>query len=296
MTPTRAPFSIFPARPMGWLASALLLAVLAWAAGCAGRPEAPILEQPTDAAAANVSGLDALLPADVLLVGEQHDAAAHHLIEQQIIARLAARGLLAALAMEMADTGLSTATLRPSATEQQVRNALKWDEKGWPWSTYGPAVMTAVRAGVAVLGANLPRAQMQGSMADSKLDAQLPGPVLKAQQQAVRLGHCSLLPENQITPMTRIQIARDITMANTLTQALLPGKVVVLLTGSGHADLQLGVPRHLPSEVKAKAIRLRAGEATGTEQAGAFDAVWTTPALAPTDHCAVLQKQLTTKP
>lgn len=36
--------------------------------------------------------------------------------------------------------------------------------------------------------------------------------------------------------MTRIQIAKDITMADTVHQLLLPGKTVVLLTGNGHAD------------------------------------------------------------
>jgi uncharacterized iron-regulated protein len=75
----------------------------------------------------------------------------------------------------MADTGASTSALKPSATEQQVRNALNWNDKGWPWAAYGPAVMTAVRAGVPVLGANLPRAQMPARMADSQLDLQLPG-------------------------------------------------------------------------------------------------------------------------
>ena len=56
-------------------------------------------------------------------------------------------------------------------------------------------------------------------MADGKLDGQLPGPALKAQQQAIRLGHCNMLPESQITPMTRVQIARDISMAQTLAAA-----------------------------------------------------------------------------
>ena len=98
--------------------------------------------------------------------------------------------------------------------------------KAWPWQDYGPAVMTAVRAGVPVLGANLPRDQMPASMNDSKLDVQLPGPALKAQQQAIRIGHCNLLPESQITPMTRVQIARDITMADTIHQLVFPGKTV----------------------------------------------------------------------
>jgi hypothetical protein len=206
------------------LACLVCTAAMALAGGCAGRPEAPILQAPGSDTAQTSTRLEALLPADVLILGEQHDAAEHQKIEQQVVALLAAKGALAAVALEMADTGASTSALKPSATEQQVRNALNWNDKGWPWASYGPAVMTAVRAGVPVLGANLPRAQMPASMADSQLDGRLPGPALKAQQQLIRIGHCNLLPESQITPMTRIQIAKDITMANTLAQASAAGQ------------------------------------------------------------------------
>ncbi|WP_431098706.1 ChaN family lipoprotein [Polaromonas aquatica] len=269
--------------------------MMALLSGCAARPEAPILQAPGNDTAQISTRLETLLPTDVLILGEQHDAVEHQTIEQEVVTALAAKGVLAAVALEMADTGASTSTLRPSATEQQVRNALKWNDKGWPWVAYGPAVMTAVRAGVPVLGANLPRAQMPASMADSQLDARLPGPALKAQQQLIRTGHCNLLPESQITPMTRIQIAKDITMANTLAQAALPGKTVLLLAGSGHADRQLGVPQHLPADLKAKAVRLRAG-GVGNEQPEVFDAVWTTPALPEKDYCAGLEKRLAPKP
>lgn len=237
-----------------------------------------------------------LLPADVLLVGEQHDADAHHDLEQQIVSSLASRGLLAAVALEMAEVGVSTAQLKPSSTQEQARKALKWDDKAWPWTAYGPAVMTAVRAGVPVLGANLPRAQMPASMSDSKLDARLPGPALKAQQQGIRLGHCNLLPESQIQPMTRIQIAKDITMADTVHQLLLPGKTVVLLAGNGHVDRRLGVPQHLRADLTAKSIHLRAGDSTGTDGADAFDSVWATPALPDTDYCAGLKAQWPSTP
>lgn len=268
---------------------------MASAAGCAGRPEAPILQAPALDAAQTSARLGVILPAEVLILGEQHDAAEHQHIQQQVVALLAARGALAALALEMADTGTSTSALKPSATEQQVRNALNWNDKGWPWAAYGPAVMTAVRAGVPVLGANLPRAQMPSRMADPQLDLQLPGPALKAQQQLIRSGHCNLLPESQVTPMTRIQIAKDVTMANTLAQAALPGKTVLLLAGSGHADRHLGVPQHLPADVKAKAVRLRAGAAAQGEKADAFDAVWETPALPEKDYCEGLDKKLAPK-
>ncbi|MES2189716.1 MAG: ChaN family lipoprotein [Pseudomonadota bacterium] len=269
------------------------LLMAAWLAGCASQPEPPVL-RPLDAAtaAATAARLDPLMPADILMVGEQHDAAEHQKLEQQVVALLAQRGVLAAVALEMADAGNSTAALHPSSTEQQVKSALRWSDKSWPWDAYGPAVMTAVRAGVPVLGANLPRSAMQASMADSQLDGQLPGPALKAQQQAIRIGHCNMLPESQITPMTRIQIAKDISMANTLGQMVLPGKVVVLLSGSGHADKNLGVPRHLKADIKSKTLRLHAGTVTSLEKAEVFDAVWLTPALPEKDYCEDFKKQM----
>ena len=286
---------LFTSRPSLPFRLALLLTASSAliTAGCAGRPELPILEQTgSRAALQTATRLEALLPADVLLVGEQHDAAAHQEIEQQIVSSLATKGVLAAVALEMAEVGVSTARLKPSATDLQTRSALKWDDKAWPWKAYGPAVMTAVRASVPVLGANLPRDQMSASMNDNKLDAQLPGPALKAQQQSIRIGHCNLLPESQIQPMTRIQIAKDITMADTVHQLLLPGKTVVLLTGNGHADRTLGVPQHLRADVKAKSLQLRAGDGTATDRPDAFDGVWPTPALPAKDYCAGLKAEL----
>ena len=282
------PFSLPNAASTALCISAILLF-----SACASRPEAPIIEQLAGPAASDTAiRIDALMPMEVLLLGEQHDAAEHQKIEQQVVANLTQRGILAALALEMADADTSTAKLHPSSSDDQVRLALKWNNAGWPWAAYGPAVMTAVRAGVPVLGANLPRAQMQGSMADSKLDGQLPGPALKAQQQLIRIGHCNLLPESQITPMTRVQIAKDISMANTLSQAAVPGKVVLLLTGNGHADRSLGVPQHLGADLKVKVIRLRAGSDGTSNKTDSFDMVWATPALPEKDYCAGLREQL----
>ena len=73
---------------------------------------------------------------------------------------------------------------------------------------------------------------------------------MKAQQQAVRVGHCGLLPETQIAPMTRVQIARDRAMAQTLAQAAVAGKTAVLLAGAAHVDPALGVPQHLPASLR----------------------------------------------
>jgi uncharacterized iron-regulated protein len=228
----------------------------------------------------------ALLPADALLLGEQHDAAEHQVIERETVEMLAARGRLAALALEMAEEGTTTAGLARDATEAQVLAALNWNEKAWPWSAYGPAVMAAVRAGVPVIGANLPRERMKDAMADVSLDAQLGKEAHKAQQEAVRNGHCKLLPESQIGPMTRIQIARDRAMAQAIVKARVPGKTVLLLSGAGHTAKAVGVPQHLPSDLAVKTVQLQAGVPMSPREPGAFDAVWHTPALPEKDYCA----------
>ena len=87
----------------------MLLAALLWTAllaSCASAP-APASGVEADTAARVL----ALPPADVVLLGEQHDAAEHQRIHQQVAASLARRGRLAALAIEMADRGRSTAGL-----------------------------------------------------------------------------------------------------------------------------------------------------------------------------------------
>ena len=193
--------------------------------------------------------------AGALLLGEQHDAPEHQRLHRDVVDALAARGVLAALALEMAQQGASTAGLAPQASEEQVRSALKWNE-GWPWAAYGPAVMAAVRAGVPVVGANLPSEQMRAAMADRSLEDFLPGPLLQAQQESIRLGHCELLPPSQLAPMTRVQIARDRAMAQTLVQLQQPGKTVLLIAGAGHVDPELGVPRYLPAGLERKAVVL----------------------------------------
>ena len=232
--------------------------------------------------------LQALGATDLLLLGEQHDAPEHQQIHAEVVQTLAQQGRLAALALEMADTGTSTAGLPRDASEDAVQKVLQWNDKGWPWKHYGPAVMAAVRAGVPVLGANLPRARMREAMADATLDARLPPPALLAQQDAIRTGHCNLLPETQTLPMTRIQVAKDMSMARTLEQAAQPGKVVVLMAGSGHVDRSLGVPQHLPATLSHKAVGLRAGGARPGDSTALFDSIWATKPIEPKDYCAGL--------
>lgn len=253
---------------------AVVLTLLA----CAGNPVATQSDQAL---------IHQLLPADVILLGEQHDAPDHQRIHRVVVQVLSSQHALAALVLEMASQGQSTEQLDASASEQQVQAALQWSGERWPWPNYGPAVMAAVRAGVPVYGANLPRTSLAQAMANPQLDRLLNGPALKAQQQNVRLGHCSLLPESQITPMTRVQIARDVAMSETLVRATRPGQAVLLLTGSGHADRTLGVAQHLPTSFKVRSVLLHAeGAQAETKNPAQYDLFWPAKAAPVVDHCA----------
>ena len=235
--------------------------------------------------------VSALLPADAILLGEQHDAPDHHALERAVVVDLARRRQLAALVMEMAEQGRSTVGLARNTPETDVQSALHWDEARWPWKDYGPMVMAAVHSGVPVLGANLPRAAMRSAMDNETLDAHLGLASLEQQRDAIRSGHCGLLPEGQIAPMTRIQIARDAAMADTVMGAIRPGKTVLLVAGGGHVLRGLGVPSHLPATLRLKVVLASAGPPDATKVSGA-DAVWETPPVPAVDHCAKLEQQI----
>lgn len=231
--------------------------------------------------------IDRLLPADAILLGEQHDAPDHQRIHQFVVKTLAARNTLAALALEMASQGQSTEKLSPDADEDSVRKALQWGTAAWSWDVYGPVVMEAVRAGVPVLGANLPAARVGETMEDAGFEMLLPGPAIKAQQEYIRVGHCNLLPERQLAPMLRVQIARDIAMAQTLVKAARPGKTVLLLAGGNHVDRAVGVPQHLPEDFNVKTVLLHAEQGAQADKDSAeFDQFWSTRPAPPVDYCA----------
>lgn len=235
---------------------------------------------------------------DVILLGEQHDGPEQETIQAQVITHLAQQGRLQALVLEMAVHPNTTQGLPPEANEAQVRSALHWTETAWPWTRYRAPVMAAVRAGVPVLGGNLPRHDMAAYMSRPSTLEQTHPAAWARLQVLVRSGHCDLLPEGQIPGMTRIQIAKDERMAQTLLRAasVAPaGKSVVLIAGAVHTNNRLGVPLHLPQRVRVRSVALQP-QGNAAEAAGDFDVVWLTPAAPQTDHCASLRQQWSNAP
>lgn len=277
-----------------------MLSAALLAGGCSSG--VAVTSESSGALLSTAPSLDALPQRPLWLLGEQHDAPAHQTLQVEVVDTLAGQGRLAAVVVEMVEAGRSTAGLEPGAGEARVRAALDWtDERnvsGWPWSSYGPMIMAAVRASVPVLGGNLPRSRQREAMADGTLDRLLDADSLARQQALVRDGHCGLLPEAQIAPMTRIQLARDRSLAAVAASAVQKGRTVLLVAGNEHVRRDLGVPRHLPAHLQVLVLQARSRPAS-TAEATAFagpglqaDQTWLTPPVPGRDYCAELRQRL----
>jgi uncharacterized iron-regulated protein len=135
-------------------------------------------------------------------------------------------------------------------------------------------VMAAVRAGVPVLGGNLPREWLRAAIDDASLDTKVPEAARARLAAAVRAGHCDQLPREREPGMVRVQIARDRSLALTLQEAAAraaPGQQVLLLSGAQHAARDRGVALHLqavgvkPEEIRAVLFGDEASELSADE-------------------------------
>ena len=276
--------------------TALSAGLLWFASGCAGpQHKTPSLTTPH----AVPQLLAPLLPATFLVLGELHDVDGHQQLQVRVIEHLAAQQQLYAVVLEMADRGHSTQGLPTQAHEAQVQHALQWNTRGWSWERYGPVVMSAVRQGVPVYGGNLPRSDMRAAMLNTMLEASVQPQYLEPLQALMQASHCGLLPADQLLPMARIQIGRDIAMAQTLLGAR-PTKthqVTLLITGNQHARKDYGVPWHLERfGLAPQQIRVVHMQTPATAQdLSTADAVWTSPPAPEKDHCAVLRQRMAPK-
>jgi uncharacterized iron-regulated protein len=238
---------------------------------------------------------------EVLLLGEVHDSAAGHAARvERLRARLAA-GWRPAIAMEQFDSD------RQAALDAAMRECTDADcvvaraapaKAGWTWRYYAPVIALALEYRLPLLAANLSRADASkvvgggfaaalppALIADYRLDALSPA-LLSAQRTEVRDSHCGLLPESMVEPMARAQVARDVTMAETLRAHRAQG--VVLLAGNGHVRRDIGVPYWLR---QAGLAPHAVGFLEPDGDASAFDEVERIPAVERPDPCAALKEK-----
>jgi uncharacterized iron-regulated protein len=247
--------------------------------------------------------LDALPAADVVILGEVHDNAEHHRNQARAVRAIRP----AALVFEMLTPDQAAAAAGvPRDDAAALAAALGWDGSGWPdFALYHPIFAAAPQAGV--FGGGAPLAQVRRAIAEGAaaafgaeaarfgLDLAL-APDDQAAREAVQMAaHCDALPAEMLPGMVAAQRLRDATLAAaTLAAHEATGGPVVVITGSGHARRDEGVPAKLALAAPALRVlsvgQVEAGEGEGDTGELPFDLWLVTPPIAREDPCAVFRR------
>jgi uncharacterized iron-regulated protein len=243
----------------------------------------------------------ALPEVQIVILGEIHDNKAHHDNQAAAIAAIAPK----ALVFEMLDPAQAQAAIGVARDDAAaLATALGWEGSGWPdFAMYHPLFTAAPQA--QIFGAALPRSEVRRAFAEGA--AEVFGPeadrfglaqALPAEEQDLReaeqqAAHCNALPEEMLPGMVAAQRLRDAAFARTALQALEEtGGPVIVITGSGHADKQRGMPVALSAAAPDITV-LSVGqvEGDGDVPAGRFDLWQRTEAAERGDPCAAFAEQ-----
>lgn len=241
--------------------------------------------------------------ADLVLLGEWHDAPAHHALRGRWIAAQTGRGAALALVAEHLERG--RAVVWRGGDEAALRDSLVgagFDPRGWGWPLHAPLFAAAAAAAVPTQGGNLPadaarRIAREGAPAlPADIAALLAAaPLPPAAEAALRAdlvaGHCGHIGGERLDRMLLAQRARDAAMAIALVTAWdaqrAAGRAgpVLLVAGNGHVRRDFGVPQLLA--VLRPGLRVQAvgfGE-HARDPAGPFDRIERTADVAREDPC-----------
>lgn len=208
--------------------------------------------------------------ADLLIIGEKHDNAAHHAIQADLVADAVAAGRRPALAFEMMtrdrqaaidDVLAGARDENPAARLDTVLAALAeaagWKDSGWPdWSLYRPIAASVVKAGGPVIAADLAPSMKRTAAKDGvaalprrwrdrlALDAPLSAATRAALAEEIKAAHCGYATADMIEAMIRVQRARDAALAMAMLDArdAPDAGQAILITGNGHARDDRAVP------------------------------------------------------
>jgi len=264
-----------------------------------------------------------LADSDYLLLGETHDNIAQHRLQAQIVRQLSRLDHLPAsrlgIYFEMIDQQQGELLRRKKpVTADQLVSLLEQQQSGWDYRhMYAMVFEQVLQAGFPVAAANIARDQVIAVM--RKGEAAMPDDVRRlirqtpltlqqteAMQREAVEAHCNSLPEQMVAPMIMAQRLRDAAMALSLSRGEQAMKV--LITGSGHARRDRGVPLYLHSlqindgrvlslsfmEVQASALRVD-DYTERWDDSLPFDYVWFTPQFDRADPCTGFQQHMNKK-
>ncbi|MFZ4809279.1 MAG: ChaN family lipoprotein [Hyphomicrobiaceae bacterium] len=255
----------------------------------------------------------------IVLIGEVHDNADHHLLQAEMIAGKAAAVFEHLRAdQQPALDALETARVdgKPLPAAGELLERLAWSTSGWPdASLFAPLFAAALAQRSAIVSGDPARATIR-DIARSGLGGIVPrdrvrlglgqslGEVREARLlDELEASHCGLMPRAAFATMAAAQRYRDAHLADRLAGAFAAHGSAALLAGNGHVRKDRGVPwylarRHPPvpalvvSLVELQDDRTDLGDYVerGPEGTPTADIVVLTPRAARPDPCEEMRR------
>ena len=194
--------------------------------------------------------------ANFVLLGETHDNAVHHRIQNWLLQELSSNGERVSLVMEQYDleqqAAIDAAMMANTGALRQLKQMMA---TGWDWPMYQALIDTAIHRHLPLIAANLSRSRLQQISragfvalgAGESLRLRLDDGWSDAQQIQLEKdivgGHCGMLPTTAAAAVARSQRARDAVMADALLKVQSGSAVAIF--GREHVRRDLAVPLYL---------------------------------------------------
>jgi len=215
----------------------------------------------------------------ILILGEAHDSAAHHLLQAAAV-----REFAVASGSNVAKTAVVFEQIRDDqqagldkfadfdknaarlATVSDLKRFLEWDKSGWPKDIYDPLFKAVVYAGLPIYPGDVPRnaimkAAKEGEAAlaiddRERLGLNIPlGPNLDAASiKEIEEAHCGAIPKSAFGGMAYAQRYRDAHLADAALRASDKNGSAILITGTVHARTDRGVPWYVRQRAPGKKV------------------------------------------
>jgi uncharacterized iron-regulated protein len=194
-----------------------------------------------------------------VLIGEVHDNPQHHEWQANIMKELVKTPTvlgfeqLSSFQQSSLDEYLTNNHQNPSG----IGRAVLWEQSGWPpFTIYLPIFEVALTNHWQILGMMFPKEKMKPvyqkgaaavlpAAAMAILNPENFSPETKNEMaKLMYLAHCSMMPQDKMMPMVRVQIAKDAYMAHQISTAA-KEKRAVIIAGNGHVRKDWGIPHFL---------------------------------------------------
>lgn len=248
---------------------------------------------------ANITNLLSKLDGvDVIILGETHGNPYHHEIQTRLVKALEPPALVFEMVPEAKEVVVNDIRKKGGA-QGGLRAALEWDKSSWPdWSLYAPIFEAAPKAYVA--GGGVSKPDIRGAMtkgadalfynsAEYGLDTPLPAHIQSGMISDLIESHCNAIPESVAVKMVEAQRLRDANFSKAVMRAKTEaGTPIVVITGSGHARIDRGMPiylKHFSPKLGVTSIGMLENGSANTVDAANFDYVIVTSAVRRNDPC-----------